>query len=56
MHISDDLFKEYQNHGVKSIQDFEYTEEYRDTNPCKYRGNQGGLNDVDHPEDWIQLK
>lgn len=56
MHISDNLFHEYQKHGVKSKHDFEYSKEYRDNNPCKYRDNQGGLNDIDHPEDWIQLK
>lgn len=55
MHVSDDLFREFQNHGIKSKQDFEYTKEYRDNNPCKYRDNQGGLNDADHPEDWIKL-
>lgn len=55
-HMTDDLFTEYQKFGIKNKQDMEYSKEYRDSNPCKYRDNQGGLNDFDHPEDWVQLK
>jgi len=55
-HMDDGLFQEFERYGVNSTQDFIYTKEYRDTNPCKYRGDgQGGLNDFEHPEDWVIL-
>ena len=55
VHMNDATFFEYQTYGIDVRETFEYSKEYRDEHPCKYRNDEGGLNDIDHPEDWILL-
>ena len=61
-HMSDELFGLYQNNlmandKVITKDEFIYTKEFRDANPCQYRenDNEGGLNDFAHPEDWVKI-
>lgn len=55
-HMSDSVFAEYQKYGIDDRSGLIYTKDFRDANPCKYRGDgQGGLNDIEHPEDWVFL-
>jgi hypothetical protein len=54
-HMSDETFAEFKNKGINDRQDFIYTKQFRDSNPCKYRDESGGLNGSDHPEDWVVL-
>jgi len=54
--MNTETFSQYQRFGIQSPEVMVYTKEYRDNNMCKYRDLQGGLNDIDHPEDWFILK
>lgn len=56
LHMDTETFSQYQRFGVQNPEVMVYTKEYRDNNPCEYRDSQGGLNDIDHPEDWLILK
>ena len=55
VHMDDATFFEYRAYGIDVRETFEYSKEYRNEHPCKYRNDEGGLNDIDHPEDWINL-
>lgn len=56
-HMNEEVLAIYQKKGIMVKEDIIYGREYRDQNPCKYRegSDEGGLNDLDHPEDWINL-
>ena len=54
--MSDDVLLDFQRFGVTDRQQLIYSKDYRDEYPCKYRDTQGGLNDLDHPEDWVILE
>ncbi len=53
-HINESVLALYQAKGIEQA-DLIYSKEYRDQNPCKYRDERGGLNDIDHPEDWVKI-
>lgn len=53
-HINESVLALYQAKGIEKA-DLIYSKEYRDQNPCKYRDERGGLNDIDHPEDWVKI-
>ena len=55
LHMGDNLFSEFLKFGISDRQQLVYSKEYRDENPCLYRNDEGGLNDIDHPEDWVIL-
>jgi len=54
-YMNDETFAEYESFGISNREELIYTKEYRDFNPCEYRNDRGGLNDAEHPEDWITL-
>lgn len=54
-HINESVLALYQARGIEQ-EDLVYSKEYRDQNPCKYRDERGGLNDIDHPEDWVKIQ
>ena len=53
-HISESVLALYQARGIAQG-DLIYSKEFRDQSPCKYRDKDGGLNDIDHPEDWVKI-
>lgn len=53
-HLSESVATLYRAEGIE-VADLLYTKEYRDQNPCKFRDQRGGLNDIDHPEDWVTI-
>ena len=56
-HMSNGLLAVYQSRGLNE-DDFIYTKEFRDQNPCRYipGGQNAQLNDFEHPEDWVFLR
>lgn len=56
-HMADEVFDKYRARGIETRDSLVYSKDFRDQNPCKYRegSNEGGLNDAQHPEDWVML-
>lgn len=55
-HMTDDVFSEYQDHGISSRDMLQVTKEERDRDPCRYQGEGPYFENLEHQENWVVLQ
>lgn len=55
-HMTDEVFAEYQKHGIASRDELYLTKEERDAKPCQYAGQGPHFINQEDPDNWVFLK